>query len=69
VQLAELLREERSQPHRLGDLAVGGDDLLEVGVPRGPAVGAALERLLDDVVENPELNRRDLLRARAKELA
>jgi putative nucleotidyltransferase with HDIG domain len=69
VQLAELLREERSQPHRLGDLAVGGDDLLEVGVPRGPAVGAALERLLDDVVENPELNRRDLLLARAKELA
>jgi hypothetical protein len=62
-----LLR-ERKQPHRLGDLAIDGKDLIEVGYAPGPQLGKALQDLLHDVVDDPALNDRDALlrRARAK---
>jgi tRNA nucleotidyltransferase (CCA-adding enzyme) len=43
-------------PLTLKDLAVTGDDLLAAGVRPGPDVGATLERLLADVLENPSHN-------------
>jgi tRNA nucleotidyltransferase (CCA-adding enzyme) len=66
--LARLLEQERDQPHRLGDLAVDGGDLLDIGYSEGPALGRTLQTLLDDVVEDPKRNRRDYLLRRAKEL-
>jgi putative nucleotidyltransferase with HDIG domain len=66
--LERLLAQERSHPYRLTDLAVDGADLLELGYREGPRLGAALNQLLDDVVVNPQRNRRDWLLARAKEL-
>ncbi len=33
---------ELTSPHRLGDLAIDGDDLLELGYTAGPALGEAL---------------------------
>jgi tRNA nucleotidyltransferase (CCA-adding enzyme) len=66
--LARLLEQERDQPHRLGDLAVDGGDLLGIGYSEGPALGRTLQTLLDDVVEDPKRNRRDYLLRRAKEL-
>lgn len=59
--LARLVEHERSQPHRIGDLAVTGDDLLAIGFAEGPQVGQALAILLDAVVTNPTLNNRDRL--------
>jgi tRNA nucleotidyltransferase/poly(A) polymerase len=53
--------EQREQPHRLGDLAIDGNDLIEVGYEPGPAIGETLERLLHEVVGDPSLNRRDWL--------
>lgn len=50
-------------PHRLRDLALDGSDLLALGMAPGPAVGAELGRLLDLVVDDPELNTPDALRA------
>ncbi|MBI2408911.1 MAG: CCA tRNA nucleotidyltransferase [Gemmatimonadetes bacterium] len=44
-----------------GDLQVDGEDLALAGVPKGPELGATLRRLLDAVIENPALNRRDEL--------
>lgn len=41
-------------------LAVNGGDLLELGL-RGAAVGAALHKLLDHVLEHPNDNQRDIL--------
>ena len=64
----DVLERERSSPHRLADLAVDGDDLIELGYRPGPALGNALDRLLADVVGDPSLNRRDWLLERAKEL-
>jgi len=62
--LRELLEQERSQPHRLEDLAVDGSDLLQLGYPEGPELGRALDSLLDAVVDDPSLNTRDQLLAR-----
>ena len=43
-------------PVEIGDLAIDGDDLRSAGIPPGPALGQILQRLLDDVLENPERN-------------
>jgi len=51
-------------PLTLKDLAVTGDDLLARGVRPGPDVGATLERLLGEVLEDPAKNTRDYLLAR-----
>jgi tRNA nucleotidyltransferase/poly(A) polymerase len=59
---------ERSSPHRIRDLAVDGNDLISIGYAPGPAIGKTLATLLDDVVRTPELNTRDELLTRAKEL-
>ncbi len=65
----DLLEQERSSPHTLGDLAVNGDDLLALGFRPGPELGRGLERLLDEVVEDPERNERETLLASARRLA
>jgi tRNA nucleotidyltransferase (CCA-adding enzyme) len=59
---------ELGSAYRLSELAVDGTDLLELGYRPGPALGRALEALLDDVVVDPGLNRRDALLERAGEL-
>ena len=53
-------------PLSIGDLAIDGTDLMEVGIPAGPAVGETLRRLLDAVVDDPAKNRRDTLLALAR---
>ncbi|HEY6561236.1 MAG TPA: HD domain-containing protein [Polyangiaceae bacterium] len=52
------------------ELAISGNDLkAELGLPPGPAYGRILRTLLEEVIEHPELNERDPLLARARELA
>jgi tRNA nucleotidyltransferase/poly(A) polymerase len=64
-----VVREEQGSPHRLADLAVGGDDLIALGYTPGPAIGQTLHTLLHEVVDEPALNSREALLERAKELA
>jgi tRNA nucleotidyltransferase (CCA-adding enzyme) len=55
-----------ASPLTLADLAVDGSDVREtLGVPEGPLIGAILERLLADVIEDPALNTRMTLLTRA----
>lgn len=42
-------------------LAIGGAELAELGVPRGPRYGEILRTLLELVIERPELNTREAL--------
>src|SRR5215831_12718416 len=63
----EVVAEERSSPHQLRDLAVDGNDLIGLGFRPGPQLGRILHELLDAVVDEPALNTRDQLIARAKE--
>ena len=51
----------------IGALAVRGDDLAELGIPRGPRYGEILRALLDEVIERPELNEREALMRRVRE--
>lgn len=51
----------------LRDLKVDGADVMhELGLPPGPEVGRVLERLLEDVLEDPSLNVRERLIARMR---
>ena len=59
------LDHERESPHRLADLAVTGDDLKQVGLREGPALGQVLRVLLDAVVDEPARNDRAWLLERA----
>jgi tRNA nucleotidyltransferase/poly(A) polymerase len=68
AKLRTLLEQERTQPHRLSDLAIDGADLIELGYEEGPALGRALESLLDDVVADPSVNTPEELLERARRL-
>jgi tRNA nucleotidyltransferase (CCA-adding enzyme) len=63
-----LLKRERKYPHRLADLAIDGNDLIELGFKPGPELGHVLHDLLREVVDDPTQNTRAALlrRARAK---
>jgi hypothetical protein len=57
----------RSGVH-ITDLAVSGDDVMRVlGIGPGPEIGQVLRRLLDRVLEDPELNQKEVLVAMIRE--
>ena len=43
------------------DLAINGKDLIQMGMKPGPEIGQILSKLLDLVIESPELNTREEL--------
>jgi tRNA nucleotidyltransferase (CCA-adding enzyme) len=66
-ELARVLEDQRESPHRLADLAVDGRDLIAVGYQEGPALGRALARLLDIVIDDPAANDRETLLETARQ--
>ena len=56
---AEILAEKAC--FSLRDLAVSGDDLTALGIPKGPAVGKALRMLLDAVIDGKAENEKNAL--------
>ncbi len=69
--LAALARELLTQPpcFTVRDLAIDGNDLLALGVPRGPEIGLQLNALLEAVLSGTLPNEREALLARAKDTA
>ncbi len=58
---------EKKSPFGLKDLAVDGKDIMEeFGLSEGPKIGRILARLMDLVLDNPELNERKTLLGEAK---
>jgi tRNA nucleotidyltransferase (CCA-adding enzyme) len=57
---------ERGEPLTRKQLAVTGNDLHAIGLPAGPVMGVVLDGLLSLVVEDPSLNTREVLLARAR---
>lgn len=47
---------EHSRALSIRDLAIGGNELASLGVPRGPVMGRILAELLETVLDDPELN-------------
>ncbi|CAN5880824.1 HD domain-containing protein [soil metagenome] len=52
---------------RVEDLAIGGDDLIGLGLAPGPVFGEVLAAALERVVEDPSLNTRERLLALVRE--
>ena len=65
--LYEVVRSE-NQCVSLKTLAIGGKDLIALGITPGPDMGELLQSLLEEVLEEPERNTREYLLERAKEL-
>ena len=64
-----IVRTAYRDPIEIGDLAIDGADLLAAGIAAGPQLGKILRVLLELVIDDPRLNRRDVLLARAATLA
>ena len=64
-----MLRAAFRDPVEIGDLAIGGGDLMKAGIKAGPQLGAVLRALLEWVLEDAARNTHDRLLARARELA
>ena len=45
----------------LSDLVINGNDLAQIGIPRGPIMGRVLGEILETVLDDPSMNRRDVL--------
>lgn len=52
---------DEKQPLSIEDLEINGHDLIQLGVPKGKQIGVILNELLEIILENPELNRKDNL--------
>lgn len=65
-----LLEETLATPpvYTLQDLAIDGQELMNLGVSAGPALGAVLQRLLNEVQEEKLPNEKGALAARSEEL-
>ena len=50
------------------DLEINGKDLIQMGVPQGQRIGEVLKTIFDRVVDEPELNNREILIKMAKEI-
>ena len=62
------LRAALTQPVDLRDLAVDGDDLRQVGIAPGPELGKILSKLLELVIENPNVNTYEQLLEQARRM-
>ncbi|MFA5633794.1 MAG: HD domain-containing protein [Candidatus Dojkabacteria bacterium] len=60
---------EQDMALKVTDLDVSGEDLMKLGIEKGPKLGIILNELLDMVVEDPLLNSKEKLLEKAKELA
>lgn len=52
----------------LKELAVTGKDIIELGVPQGKQLGAVLQRLLDEVLEEPQHNTKEYLEEKVRQM-
>jgi len=57
-----------NEPLKLGDLAIGGTDLKELGFQPDPDMGKVLNILLNRVIKKPKLNKKEILVKIALEL-
>ena len=65
LKLKQRIKEEldRKPPFGPKDLTINGNDLIDMGIKEGPAVGLILSAIVDLVIDNPDLNTREQLLA------
>ena len=52
---------EAQECFTIKDLAIDGKDLIALGIKPGKDIGIILNKLLDKVIENPNLNNKEIL--------
>ncbi len=68
--LEYMLEKVQNDPVSVKMLKINGDSLMRIlNIPPGPKIGAILDVLLGEVLENPELNTEDSLEKQARKLA
>jgi tRNA nucleotidyltransferase (CCA-adding enzyme) len=68
--LLAMIEKVKTDPISAKMLAVNGEDIMKaLGVTPGPILGQIIAVLLEEVLEDPARNKKDLLIARSKELA
>lgn len=50
-----------NEPYDVSHLAIGGDELIKIGVAPGPVIGKVLKGMLDIVISHPEKNTKEFL--------
>ena len=55
------IKELENQPMSVRELAVSGDDLAQVGIPKSKVMGDILDELLEMVIDYPSLNEKETL--------
>lgn len=58
--------EEEKLCFSLKQLAINGDDLIGIGIPKGKLIGVVLDKLLDEVIEETICNSKESLLVRAR---
>jgi tRNA nucleotidyltransferase (CCA-adding enzyme) len=65
-----MIEEAMRDPVSVGMLAIDGSDVMEVAkIPASPKVGSILHALLEEVLENPAINTKEVLTKKAIKLA
>lgn len=67
--LEYLMKKVQNDPISVKMLKINGDDLMKtLNIAPGPKIGAILDILLSEVIENPDLNNEEYLKNRSGEL-
>ncbi len=53
---------EKDEAYEINMININGKDLMDLGYDQGPIIGEILEYLLEKVMENPELNNKEILK-------
>jgi len=53
---------EKKEAYDINQLDINGQDLINLGFKQGPIIGKILEYLLEQVMEKPEYNKKDILK-------
>ena len=67
IELESVLTKQEKSCTKLSQLAVNGDDMVNLGVKLNE-IGTILDDLLREVIANPELNSRNILLEKAKNI-
>lgn len=69
-EMKQRMVEQLHQPFEIKDLAINGHDLMDsLALQPGPKLGEILQHLFTEVLENPELNTKEYLLTKARELS
>ncbi len=68
--LEYMIEKVSNDPISVKMLKIDGNDLMnDLGIPPGPKIGAILDTLLSEVIEEPDLNTKEYLSSRSHELS